>query len=117
MKDTVAPPWRASWRAAGLAAGLQLGDFARLPFAELIQIIHAAQVASGARRRWRNALARETEGLRKRFDLLQDDAKKWPLDSTLKSDLTRARLNEDSPPSLNERKDSTGGWAIFPEPR
>ena len=112
----MAPPWRASWRAAGLAAGLQLGDFTRLPFAELIQIIHAAQVASGGRRRWRNALASETEGLRKRFDLLQDDAKKWPLDSTLKSDLTRARLNEDSIQSPNARRESTAGWAAWPDP-
>ena len=109
-------PWRASWRAAALAAGLRLDDLRRITFAELIQIVHAGQVAAGGRRRWRHALQGETETLRARFEMLLSDAKQWPLDSISKSDSTPPKLNEDSPQSDAAPRASTSEWAALPDP-
>ena len=110
------PPWRASWRAAGLAAGLRLEDLRALSFAELLQIVHAGLVASGARRRWRHALEAETEGLRRRFQMLLTNANEWPTDSTSRSDWTPPRLVEDLHQSPGAPKESIGAWVILPDP-
>lgn len=110
------PPWRASWRAAGLAAGLRLEDLRALSFAELIQIVHAGLITSGGRRRWRHALKSESEGLRRRFQMLLTNANEWPTDSTSRSDWTPPPLKEDFPQSPGAPKESTGGWVEWPDP-